>query len=128
MGIISQSSLKICIKMKRPAFVVFLYMITALAVAKLFKGEGIFVFVFLSVIISGILAIKRRKIFYAFILGYLFVIIFIKSDSIIPTIIAHSFINAIAIFNINNTFSFYIVPLIIIIIAMIYSEYLRRKC
>ena len=68
------------------------------------------------------------QIFYAFILGYLFVMIFIKSGSIIPTIIAHSFINATAIFNINNTFSFYIVPAIIIIIAMIYSEYLRRKC
>ncbi len=63
--------------MKRPAFVVFLYMITALAAAKLFKGEGIFVFVFLSVIISGVLAIKKRKIFYAFLPIASFLVLFV---------------------------------------------------
>lgn len=68
------------------------------------------------------------QIFYAFILGYLFVMIFISSGSIVPTIVAHAFINVTAIFNINNIYSVYIMPTIIIIIAMVYSEYLRRKC
>lgn len=63
--------------MKRPAFVVFLYMITALAATKLFKGEGIFVFVFLSVIISGVLTIKKRKIFYAFLPVASFLVLFV---------------------------------------------------
>lgn len=63
--------------MKRPAFVVFLYMITALAAAKLFKGEGIFVFVFLSVVINGVLTIKKRKIFYAFLPVASFLVLFV---------------------------------------------------
>ena len=63
--------------MKRPALVIFLYMVAALTAAKIFKGEGIFVFVFLSVAISGILAFKKRKIFYAFLPAAAFLALFI---------------------------------------------------
>lgn len=67
------------------------------------------------------------QIFYAFILGYLYVIIFLKTDSIIPAIASHSFINATSIFNINNIYSTYIIPTIIIIITMIYTEVLKKN-
>ena len=63
--------------MKRPALVIFLYMVAALTAAKIFKGEGIFVFVFLSVAISGILVFKKRKIFYAFLPAAAFLVLFI---------------------------------------------------
>lgn len=79
-------------------------------------------------LLNGYLMVETLfQIFYAFILGYLFAMIFLKTDSILPTIVAHSFINATSIFNISNTNSVYIIPTIIIIIAMIYSEFLKSK-
>ena len=54
------------------------------------------------------------QICYAISLGYLFVTIFIKSKSLIPCIITHSLINSLAIFNVENTLSAYLVPAIVI--------------
>jgi membrane protease YdiL (CAAX protease family) len=60
-------------------------------------------------------------------IGYLFVIIFCKGESIIPCIITHSFINALSIFNIENTLLLYVSSLFIIIVSLIYTTYLKKK-
>lgn len=67
------------------------------------------------------------QICYAISLGYLFVTIFIKSKSLIPCIITHSLINSLAIFNVENTLSAYLVPAILIVISLSYSFYIKRS-
>ena len=51
------------------------------------------------------------QVCYATAIGYLFVIIFYKSKSLIPCIITHSVTNSLAIFNVENTILTYIVPI-----------------
>lgn len=67
------------------------------------------------------------QICYAVSIGYLFVIIFYKSKSIIPCIIAHSLTNALSIFNIDNSLSLYIAPIFLIIVPIIYAFYINKK-
>lgn len=64
---------------------------------------------------------------YAISLGYLFVTIFIKSKSLLPCIITHSLINSLAIFNVQNELSTYLVSLILIIVSISYSFYIKRS-
>jgi len=66
------------------------------------------------------------QICYAISIGYLFVIIFYKSKSLIPCIITHSLVNALSIFNINNVISLYIAPIFLIIIPLVYAVYINR--
>lgn len=61
------------------------------------------------------------QICYAISIGYLFVIIFYKSKSLIPCIIAHSLTNALSIFNVENSVSLYISSLFLIIVPFIYA-------
>lgn len=67
------------------------------------------------------------QICYAISLGYLFVTIFIKSKSLLPCIINHSLINSLAIFNVQNELSTYLIPVILIIISLNYSFYIKRS-
>lgn len=67
------------------------------------------------------------KIFYAISIGYLYVMIFYKSKSIVPCIISHSVFNSLGIFNVENTFSIYIVPVIIIVICISYATYINKR-
>lgn len=67
------------------------------------------------------------QICYAVSLGYLFVTIFIKSKSLLPCIITHSLINSLAIFNVQNELSTYLIPVILIIISLNYSFYIKRS-
>ncbi len=67
------------------------------------------------------------QICYATSIGYLFVIIFRKSKSIIPCIIAHSLTNALSIFNKENTVSLYIAPIFLITVPIIYAVYINKK-
>ena len=67
------------------------------------------------------------QICYAVSLGYLFVTIFYKSKSLIPCIVTHIVINATSIFNIENTISLYIAPIVLIIVPLIYSCYINKK-
>ena len=67
------------------------------------------------------------QICYAVSIGYLFVIIFINSKSLIPCIITHSLINSLAIFNVENTLSTYLLPIILIIVSLSYSFYVKRS-
>ena len=67
------------------------------------------------------------KIFYAISIGYLYVMIFYKSKSIVPCIISHLVFNSLGIFNVENTFSIYIVPVIIIVICISYATYINKR-
>lgn len=67
------------------------------------------------------------QIIYAVSLGYLFVIIFYKSKSLIPCIITHSLINSLSIFNVSKGIKEYIFSSILIIISLSYAIYINKK-
>lgn len=66
------------------------------------------------------------QIGYATAIGYLFVIIFYKSRSLIPCIAAHSLNNALSIFNAENNVSLYIAPVFLMIVPTIYAVYINK--
>ncbi len=66
------------------------------------------------------------QICYAISIGYLFVIIFYKSKSLIPCIITHCIINSLSIFNIENTISLYVAPVFLVILPLLYTLYIYR--
>ena len=67
------------------------------------------------------------QICYATAIGYLFVIIFHKSKSLIPCIVTHCLVNSLSIFNVENTLSLYIAPIFLTIIPLAYAVYLNKK-
>ena len=66
------------------------------------------------------------QVCYATSIGFLFVIIFYKSKSLIPCIITHCLVDSLSIFNIENTISTYIAPVILTIVPIIYSIYISK--
>lgn len=66
------------------------------------------------------------QIIYAIALGFLFVIIFYKSKSLIPSILTHSLINSLSIFAVKSNSSLYIIPMFLIIISICYSIYIIK--
>jgi len=66
------------------------------------------------------------QICYAMSIGYLFVVIFVKSKSIVPCIIAHSVNNSLSIFNEENTLSMYIAPIFLVVFPLIYAVYINK--
>ena len=67
------------------------------------------------------------QICYAAAIGYLFVIIFHKSKSLVPCIITHCLVNSLSIFNVENTLSLYIAPVFLTIIPLAYAVYINKK-
>lgn len=67
------------------------------------------------------------QICYAVSLGYLFVLIFYKSKSLIPCIIAHTLINSLSIFNIETKVSLYIIPIFLIVVPLLYAYYINKN-
>ncbi|MBQ3007111.1 MAG: CPBP family intramembrane metalloprotease [Clostridia bacterium] len=67
------------------------------------------------------------QICYAMSVGFLFVVIFIKSKSIVPCIIAHSLNNSLSVFNEENTLSAYIAPIFLTVFPLIYAVYINKK-
>ncbi len=67
------------------------------------------------------------QICYATSIGYLFVIIFHKSKSLVPCIVTHSLVNSLSVFNIENTMSLYISPIFLTIIPLVYAIYINKK-
>ncbi len=63
---------------------------------------------------------------YAISIGYLFVIIFHKSKSLIPCIVTHSLFNALSIFNVENKISLYIASVFLIVMCFTYAIYINR--
>ena len=66
------------------------------------------------------------QVCYAMAVGYLFVIIFHKSKSLIPCIIAHSVNNALSVFNEENTVSLYVAPVFLTVAPLLYAVYINR--
>ncbi len=66
------------------------------------------------------------QICYAFSIGYLFVIIFYRSKSLIPCIITHSLINSLSIFNVDNSMSLYIAPVFLTAVPLVYAIYINK--
>jgi len=67
------------------------------------------------------------QVCYAISIGYLFVIIFHKSKSLIPCIITHSLVNSLSIFNVDNFISIYLSSIFLIIVSMIYAIYINKN-
>lgn len=66
------------------------------------------------------------QICYAMAIGYLFVIIFYKSKSLVPCIITHSLNNCLSIFNVENKLSMYIAPVFLIVVPLMYAIYINQ--
>ena len=66
------------------------------------------------------------QICYAISIGYLFVIIFYKSKSLIPCIITHCLVNSLSIFNVENVISLYVSSIFLIIVPLFYAIYINK--
>ena len=66
------------------------------------------------------------QICYAISIGYLFIIIFYKSKSLIPCIITHCVMNSLSVFNVENSISLYVVPAFLVILPLLYALYIYR--
>lgn len=66
------------------------------------------------------------QICYAMAIGYLFVIMFYKSKSLIPAIITHSIFNSLSIFNIENNITIYFAPIFLIVLPIGYAIYIQK--
>lgn len=67
------------------------------------------------------------QVCYAAATGYLFVVIFHKSKSLVPCIITHCLVNSLSIFNVENTLSLYIAPIFLTVIPLAYAIYINKK-
>ena len=67
------------------------------------------------------------QVFYCISIGYLFVLIFHKSGSLIPCIMCHSIFNALSIFHVDGSL-FYLSNIFLIIVPLVYSYYINKKC
>ena len=72
------------------------------------------------------LVLTLLQVGYAISIGYLFVIIFYKSKSLIPCIITHSLVNALSIFNVHNNISIYVSAIFLIIVPIVYACYINK--
>ena len=96
---------------------------TAIAVSSVTFGIGHII----NLINGAELIPTLLQVCYAMSVGYLFVIIFHKSKSIIPCIIAHSLTNSLSIFNIENNFTLYVTPIFLIVIPLVYAIYIQKS-
>lgn len=67
------------------------------------------------------------QICYATAIGYLFVIIFHKSKSLVPCIVTHCLVNSLSVFNVENTLSLYIAPVVLTVIPLAYAVYINKR-
>lgn len=66
------------------------------------------------------------QICYATAIGYIFVIIFYKSKSLVPCIITHAAFNGLSIFNEGNKLLSYIITVFIVVVSLSYAFYINR--
>ena len=67
------------------------------------------------------------QVCYATAIGYLFVIIFYKSKSLLPCIVTHCLVNSLSVFNVENRVSLYVAPVVLTAIPIAYAVYLNKK-
>jgi len=63
---------------------------------------------------------------YAIILGYMLVIIFYRSKSIIPCVIFHALINALSVFNVEKEVSYLKATIFVVVIPVLYIWYIHK--
>jgi membrane protease YdiL (CAAX protease family) len=68
------------------------------------------------------------QICYATSIGFLFVIIFYKSKSLVPCIITHSVVNALSIFNSESQETIPLTSVFLIVAPLIYLFYINKRC
>ena len=66
------------------------------------------------------------QICYAISIGYLFVIIFYKSNSLVPCIITHCLVNALSVFNVESAVSSYVSAAFLTIVPLLYAMYINN--
>ena len=66
------------------------------------------------------------QVFYCISIGYLFVMIFHKSGSLIPCIMCHSIFNALSIFHVDGNL-FYLSSLFLIVVPLVYTYYIKKN-
>ncbi len=66
------------------------------------------------------------QVCYATAIGYLFVVIFRKSKSIVPCIVAHALNNSLSVFNEQNFLSRYIIPVFLVVAPVLYAIYINK--
>ena len=67
------------------------------------------------------------QIFSAVSIGYLFVIIFEKSKSLVPCIVAHSLINSLSVFYVETPLLLYISSAFLTVIPLAYAFYINKS-
>jgi len=68
------------------------------------------------------------QIGYATAIGYLFVVIFLKSQSLVPCILTHSLMNALSIFHADAPVSPYVSAAFLMIVPLLYAFAINRRC
>ena len=66
------------------------------------------------------------QVFYAISIGYLFVVIFHKSGSLVPCIVCHSIFNALSIFHVDGNL-FYLSSIFLIVVPLVYTYYIKKN-
>ena len=66
------------------------------------------------------------QVFYCISIGYLFVMIFHKSGSLIPCIMCHSIFNALSIFYVDGNL-FYLSSIFLIVVPLVYTYYIKKN-
>lgn len=66
------------------------------------------------------------QVCYATSIGYLFVVIFRKSKSLIPCIAAHALNNSLSVFIEKNSLSVYLIPVFLIVAPLLYAVYINK--
>lgn len=100
---------------------------SAMVVSSLLFGVGHIVNLFNG---SGAeLVANMCQVVYAVSVGFMFVMLFKKSGSILPCIVTHSLLNLLSTFNNGEKANIYIIPvsLFIVVVSVLYSIYLYRK-
>ena len=72
---------------------------------------------------GGEFLLTLMQVFYCISIGYLFVLIFHKSGSLIPCIMCHSIFNALSIFHVDGSL-IYLSSIFLIIVPLVYSYYI----
>lgn len=66
------------------------------------------------------------QVCYATAIGYLFVVIFRKSKSLLPCIAAHALNNSLSVFNEENFLSLYVIPVFLVVAPVLYAVYINK--
>lgn len=96
---------------------------TAIIVSSITFGLGHIV----NLLVGAVTTETIIQMCFAISLGFMLVMIFYKSGSLIPCILFHMIFDALAIYNVENTLSLYIIPIFILVVSGGYAYYIYKK-